>query len=79
MGVGLLFQAVVCKDIPSLPRTPMVSCTAKTPSLSFHGGLASKSHYASRFSILPLSRTSSAGHRGLVCVNSTANVSMLWD
>ncbi len=51
----------------------MVSCTAKTPYLSFHGGLASKSHYASRFSILPLSRISSAGYRGLMCVNSTAN------
>ena len=80
VGVGLLFQAVFSKDIPSLPRRPVVSCIGKTPTLSCHGrGLASKSHYASCFSITPLSKVNSAGHRRLMCVNSMANVSMLSD
>nr|CAN69876.1 hypothetical protein VITISV_015631 [Vitis vinifera] len=69
-----VFQAVFSKDIPSLPRRPVVSCIGKTPTLSCHGrGLASKSHYASCFSITPLSKASSAGHRRLMCVNSMAN------
>lgn len=55
-------------------------CLSQTSTLNWSGkALMSRSHYASNFPIIQVSKAPSIKHRRMACVNSMANVTTLFN
>ncbi|XP_065859929.1 uncharacterized protein [Euphorbia lathyris] len=77
----LLLKGSHVQDVTNVSRSCVVSAktnsyirNSRVPTLSRTGrALTSRSHYALSFPTIQLSKAPSAKHRGMTCVNSTAN------